>query len=68
VPKAALAGVMLEASFARLRKSMATFSEERALPRPFGRWDLAAMVGMQGGCEKAVQRTGNEEKPESQSI
>ena len=68
MPKAALAGVMLEISFARFRVSMATFSEERALSRPFGRWDLASMVRMQGSCEKAVQRTGSEEEPESQSI
>ena len=33
---AAFAGVMLEASFARLRASMATFREERVSSCPFG--------------------------------
>ena len=42
-PKTALAGVMLEISFARFVASMATSSEERTLPRPFGRWELLSM-------------------------
>ena len=50
------AGVVLEASFAILRPSMAIFSAEITLPRPFGRWELSVMVEMQGGCEKAVRR------------
>ena len=36
-PKTALAGVMLESSFARFRASIAIFSEERTASRPFGR-------------------------------
>ena len=63
-PKTALAGVMLETSFARFRVSMATFSKERAPSRPFGRWDLAAMVEMQDSWEKAVRRVSCEEEPE----
>ena len=44
VPKTALAGVMLETSFARFIASMATFSEEIVPPRSFGRWDIASMI------------------------
>jgi len=43
-PNTALAGVMLESSFARFKPSMATSSEERTPSRPFGRWDLSTMV------------------------
>ena len=64
VPKAALAGVMLEISFARFRASMATFSEETTPSRPFGRRNLAAMVEAQGDWDKAVRRTGCEEEAE----
>jgi hypothetical protein len=39
---------------------MAVFSEERAPSRPFGLWDLVAMVERQGSCEKAVPREGRE--------
>ena len=53
-PKTALAGVILDISFARLVASMATFSEERTLPRPFGRWDLISMNQSEGGREKAM--------------
>ena len=60
-PNAALAGVMVDASFARLRASMATFSEERVSSCPFGRWDLVAMVEAQGRDEKAVRRAGREQ-------
>jgi hypothetical protein len=35
-PKTALAGVMLEISFARFRASMAMFNIEREPSRPFG--------------------------------
>ena len=42
-PKTTLAGVMLEASFARFKASMATFNEERVPPRPFGCWDSVSM-------------------------
>jgi len=52
VPKAALAGVMLENFSARFMTSMAAFSEETAFPRPFGRWDLGVMVEAQGGREE----------------
>jgi len=60
VIKAALAGVMLETSFARFRTSMATFSEERTPFRPFGRWNSAAMVE---SYEKTVWCVGCEEEP-----
>ena len=63
-PKTALAGVMLETSFARFSVSMATFSEERAPSRPLCRWNLATMAQTQGSCEKTVLRAGCEEEPE----
>jgi len=59
-PKTALAGVMLDSSFARFSPSMATFSEEKTLSCPFGRLDLSAMVEMQGSNKKAVRRGGCE--------
>jgi len=51
-PKMALAGVTAETSFARFKASMAAFSKERVPSRPFGRWDLVAMVEVRGGCEE----------------
>jgi len=48
-PNAALAGVMFE-TFVGFRASMASLSGERALSRPFGCWNLAAMVETQGSC------------------
>ena len=62
---AVFAGVTLEASFARLRASIATFSEERAPSCPFGRWDIVAMVGTQGSHEEAergARRDGESER------
>ena len=50
-PKTALAGVILESSFARFKASINAFSAEIVLSRPLGRWDLASMVGTRGGCE-----------------
>ena len=43
-PKTALAGVILESSFARFKASMATFNAEIMLSRPLGRWGSASMV------------------------
>jgi hypothetical protein len=60
VPKAALAGVMLEIFSARFMASMAAFNEETAFSRPFGRWDLVAMVEIQGSHEKAVRGAGGQ--------
>ena len=62
VPKTALAGVMLEISLARLRASMAIFSEERMASRPFGRWDSVVIVEVQGSCEKAARCGSSEEE------
>lgn len=53
-PKTALAGVILENSFARFVASMATFSEERILPCSFGRRDLVFMVKSKGSHEKTT--------------
>ena len=60
--KTALAGVTLESSFARFRASMAIFSEERTASRPFGRWDLSAMVEKKGSYEEAVRSMDREEE------
>ena len=55
---AALTGGIVATSFAVLRVSMATFSEERAPSLPFCGWDLVVVVGTRGSSEKAVQRAG----------
>ena len=59
-PNAAFAGVTLEVSFARLRVSMATFSEEMIPSCPSGRWDSVAMVELKvtagKRCEVQVVR------------
>ena len=51
-PKAALAGVMLSASFAMFIASIAAFKEDRVVSRPFCRWDFVSMVGIRGSYEK----------------
>ena len=51
-PKAAVAGVILEISFARLKASMAVVNAETVFSRPLGRLD--SMVGMRG--KGAVRR------------
>ena len=63
-PKTALAGVILESSFARFKPSMAALSEERTLFCASGCWDISAMVEAQGSCEDAVRGKGCKEKPE----
>ena len=62
-PKTALAGVMLETSFARFMASMAAFSEEMALPCPC-RWDPVSMVEAGGDCKKVMQCGVGVEGPE----
>ena len=64
--KTGFAGVLLVASLARVRASMAIFKAGIALPRPFRRWELSAMVETQGSWEEAVRRKGCEEEPECQ--
>ena len=56
-PKTALIGVLLEVSFAILRRLMALFSAERT-------WDLSFMVEPQGVHERAVRRGGCKEEPD----
>ena len=51
-PKRALAGVMVETSFARFRPSMATSREERIRSRPFESLDSMAIVEIGGGRRK----------------
>ena len=55
VAKAALAGVMLEIFSARFIASMAAFNKETVFFRPFGRWELVAMVETQGSCEETMR-------------
>ena len=50
--------MLLVASFAILRASMAIFSAEIPWPRPFGGTELSVMVESQGNHEKAVRRGG----------
>ena len=59
---AALAGVMVEASFAKSAASIATFSEERTLSCPFDRWDSPLIIEVRGDWEKAARRYGCEER------
>ena len=59
-PKTALAGVILEISFARFKASIATFNAEIAPSRSLGRLDPAFMVETQGGGERTVQSGGRE--------
>ena len=60
-PKTALAGVMLDISFARFKASMATFNADIAPSRSLGRWDPAFMVETRGSGERIVQGGGYEE-------
>ena len=60
-PKTALAGVILESSFARFKTSMDPFNAEIAPSRPFGRRDSISMAETRDGCERTVQREGLEE-------
>ena len=50
--------MLLEASFAMLRLSMAIFSVEIAPSRSFGGWELSVMVESQGEHEKTVRCGG----------
>ena len=64
-PKTALAGVILETSFARFMASMAMFNEERVPSRPFGRWVLAAIVEKTWRREHGLMRgRGAENEPD----
>ena len=62
-PKAAVAGVMLEISLARLRASIAKFSIERALSRPFCRWNVEAIIVFRGRAKAKVWQKSCEEEP-----
>ena len=63
-PKAALAGVILESSFARFMASIAAFNVEIMPSRPLGRWGSASMVETRSGCEESVRREGYKESSE----
>jgi hypothetical protein len=63
-PKAALAGVIPDISFARARAWMATFNAERMLSLPSRCWDFEAIVETRGGWEETVRQVGCEEKAE----
>ena len=63
-PKTALAGVILETSFARFTASIAIFNKERASSRRFCRWESASMVETRGSWEKTALHVGCAEGPE----
>ena len=65
---AAFAGTTLEVSFARLRASMATFSEDRVPSCPSGRWELVVMVRPQSSHEEAVRHASREEEDIETSV
>ena len=58
-PKAALAGVMLETSFARFRVSIAAFNEERELSRRFGCAALGSMSSESTWHKEAARASPN---------
>jgi len=59
-PKAALAGVMIETSFARFKVSMATFNEERTLFRRCGCGALGFMGSKSTWRKRTSQPAGCE--------
>ena len=63
---AAWAGVAFVASFATVTTPMAAFNKERAFFRPFGFWDLVAIVKARVGCEETLRCGGQEEELRSQ--
>ena len=65
VPKAALAGAMLEISFARSRALMVASNAEMMPSRSFGCWELVSMVEARGSWEKIVRQEGCAERPEN---
>jgi len=52
VPNAALAGVMLNTSFAMFMASMAAFNKDSVVSGRFGRCDVVAMIETRGGWGK----------------
>jgi len=65
--RTAFAGVISKAFSVQLAASMAAFKKEIVFSRPFGRWELVAMVEAQDGCQGTVRGAGCEEEPEPQS-
>ena len=61
-PKTALAGLILEGSFARVVASIAAFKAEITPSRSLGRWDMVSMVETSG---RIVRREGCEEGHDS---
>ena len=59
-PKTALAGVILEASFARFKASMRTFNAEMVPSRSLGCWGLGFMVETGGRWERTMRGGGSE--------
>jgi len=56
VPNAALAGVMLNTSFAIFMASIAAFNKDSVVSGRFGRCDVVAMVETRGTCGKTAWR------------
>ena len=63
-PNTARAGAIVEMSFARFKASMAMFSAERTLSRPFVRCESASMVATGGNYEEMVWDVGCAKGPE----
>ena len=57
-----LAGGMLVVFSARSIASMAVLNEETAFSSSFGRWDLVAIIEIQGRCEKNGEAVRSEEE------
>ena len=62
-PKTGFTGVVLVASFAMFRPSMAIFNAGITLPRPFFRWESSVIAKIYGEYEEAMSRGGCEEEP-----
>ena len=71
VPKTALAGVIVEISFARFMASIVAFNAETIPFLPLGCRDLVSMVETRGSCERrygveAVRKVPNPNRDERQ--
>lgn len=57
-PNTGFTGVVLVASLAMFRTSMAIFNAGISLPPPLRRWDLSVMVEVRGSNERAMRCGG----------
>ena len=59
-PKTALAGVILETSFARFNASINTFNADMVPSCSLGCWVLGSIVETGGRCGRTLRRGGSE--------